>query len=680
MHTIFKLQKAKSDKANLFFAFFLFFQTLGTAQLVTPQIIQQHIYGGSAAERIYTIQQTSDGGFIAVGNTNSYLNDGDIRDSARFIASGNFVDNNSDLWVIKLDAKFNIQWQRVFGGNGFDAGLAIKQLPSGAYIIAGYLASSGGDTSGVHASHNVGTSKDGVVVKLNANGTTAWKKVMGGGGDDVFEKIQLMPDGGFLLCGITNSNDGDIPTMAYHDTPYDNNFGDAWLVKLDSMGVLVWQRVIGGENKDSFTGMDKTADGNYILGGFTNSTTGDLTGIQIGYDRKAWILKISPTGTILWQKVAFKALNIETRPYSILTSASGDYYLGGISVQNYSSVFDYCVIKFSSAGDFKWLKTYGGSADDWARSLTRSVFDDGVFISGYTLTNNDGDITGWHGEHDAWIVHCDTSGNIVQKICVGGTDYDYFWNSCSTWDGRPIFAGYSKSTNGDLAGITKRGDLDAWIVELNWGYSVTLTAKVILEGAYNSTTGLMSDSLRKLSSFPLTSPYGTGEVINPCVLIMTGNAAVVDWIKVELRDKTDSSKVKKTRSALLLRNGNIVDIDGVSTLFINNVLPDNYFVSISHRNHLAIRTLTPVALAQTPISLDFTNPLTPSYGNILTGTPTQIYSGDINSSGLIDATDRSATWNARNQTGYLDADCNLNGVVDANDRALTWNNRNKTKN
>ncbi len=435
-----------------------------------PTIIQQHIYGGSASERLYAIQQTLDGGFIASGNTNSYIGDRDIDDVVRRQLGQIAVDANNDLWVIKLDANYKIQWQRVFGGNGFDGGLAIKQTSDGSYIVAGYLSSSGGDNSGVHPSHNGGTTRDALVCKLNSDGSTAWIKLMGGGGDDQFEKIQITPDGGILLCGFTNSNDGDVPANLYHDNPFNDVYGDAWLVKLDANGNLLWQRVIGGENKDAFTGMDKAPDGNYILGGFTNSNLGDLKGVQFGYDRKAWIVKVTPEGKILWQNVAGKVNNnIETRPYSIITSQAGDFYLGGVTAQDSASTMDFFLVKFNSNGEYKWARTYGGSGDDWARSLAHSTPDDGIFITGYTLTNNNGDVSGFHNEHDAWILHCDSTGNILQKIIAGGSDYDYFWNTCNTSDGRAIFAGYSKSRDFDLAGIPKRGDLDGWIVEFDWG-------------------------------------------------------------------------------------------------------------------------------------------------------------------------------------------------------------------
>ena len=208
---------------------------------------------------------------------------------------------------------------------------------------------------------------------------------------------------------------------------------------------------------------------------------------------------------------------------------------------------------------------------------------------------------------------------------------------------------------------------------------LTLKAKVFLQGPYNSGTGLMNDALRLLPSFPTTSPYGTNETIDPAILTVSGNDAIVDWIKVELRDKTTPATVLQTRSAILQRDGDIVETDGVSPVFFNSVVSDNYYVTVSHRNHLGVRSSNVVNFDFNVTTLDFTNTATPIYGNILTSNAVfQIYSGDTDNSGVINATDRSATWNNRNQTGYLNSDCSMNGVVDATDRSLTWNNRNKT--
>ena len=184
-------------------------------------------------------------------------------------------------------------------------------------------------------------------------------------------------------------------------------------------------------------------------------------------------------------------------------------------------------------------------------------------------------------------------------------------------------------------------------------YNVTikglvLCAKAFLSGPYNATTGLMTDSLRQKGLLPLSTPYGSGtytlgytsvnnistETTTPAVLSVTGNNAIVDWVFVQIRSKVDSSIVLGTRSALMQRDGDIVDMDGTSPLKFADFLPDNFFVSIKHRNHIGIMTANKYALSLTPNCIDFTTTSTPLFiqpgkkGNPapLTG-PTRIQNG-----------------------------------------------------
>ncbi len=184
-------------------------------------------------------------------------------------------------------------------------------------------------------------------------------------------------------------------------------------------------------------------------------------------------------------------------------------------------------------------------------------------------------------------------------------------------------------------------------------YNVTikglvLCAKAFLSGPYNATTGLMTDSLRQKGLLPLSTPYGSGtytlgytsvnnistETTTPAVLSVTGNNAIVDWVFVQIRSKADSSIVLGTRSALMQRDGDIVDMDGTSPLKFADFLPDNFFVSIKHRNHIGIMTANKYALSLTPNCIDFTTTSTPLFiqpgkkGNPapLTG-PTRIQNG-----------------------------------------------------
>jgi hypothetical protein len=230
-----------------------------------------------------------------------------------------------------------------------------------------------------------------------------------------------------------------------------------------------------------------------------------------------------------------------------------------------------------------------------------------------------------------------------------------------------------------------------WEMDLK-NVGLTLNAKVFLQGPFNSTTGLMIDSLRKLASFPLTSPYGTNETINASVLNVSGNNSIVDWVKIELRDKNTPATVLQTHSALLQSDGDIVEIDGITPVFFSGVSADNYYVTVKHRNHLSVTT----ASAQTfsngvNTNLNYTNAQT--YGtNALKSVNGTLcmWAGDANGDGQIKYTnannDRAALLSRLNSVltgvvlGYYNEDVNMDGVVKYtnanNDRSVILSNLN----
>ncbi len=222
--------------------------------------------------------------------------------------------------------------------------------------------------------------------------------------------------------------------------------------------------------------------------------------------------------------------------------------------------------------------------------------------------------------------------------------------------------------------------------------NLLLNAKVMLEGPYNSGTLMMDDDLRTGNYIPTEEPFaslgftsvnnvGEETISDLSILNTNGNTAVVDWLFVELRSNADPNVVVATRSGLLLRDGSVVDVDGISSLTFNDLNEDTYYVAIRHRNHLSVRTANAVSLSASSATLvDFTSAATPVNGTAarkdINGTLV-LWAGDANTNNQVDAADRSETWNNRNQTGYLDADVDMSGSVTASDRSITWNNRNK---
>ncbi len=226
-------------------------------------------------------------------------------------------------------------------------------------------------------------------------------------------------------------------------------------------------------------------------------------------------------------------------------------------------------------------------------------------------------------------------------------------------------------------------------------HRVIIALRSMLEGPYNSGTGLMGDNLRSLGYLPLSEPYsalgytfvngGSGAATLPAVLSVTGNNAVVDWMVVELRDATTPATVLATRSALIQRDGDVVATDGVSPVIFSHV-PGSFHVALRHRNHLACMTAAPLALGTTPSTLDLTLAATPTYGTAARkaiGPVQTLWAGDVTFNGVLRYTgpvnDRDPILVAVGSTtpnntvgGYLRTDVNLDGLAkytgSANDR------------
>ena len=241
--------------------------------------------------------------------------------------------------------------------------------------------------------------------------------------------------------------------------------------------------------------------------------------------------------------------------------------------------------------------------------------------------------------------------------------------------------------------------------------SLPFSGNVYLQGSYNTTTGLMNDNLRTLNLIPTTEPYSAlftqvkgnnNAQTTPAVLATTGSTAIADWVFLELRNATTPSTVVATQSALVRCDGTIVDKDGNTVLYFNTIPEGDYFVAVRHRNHLGIRTSTPLSMTEkTTTVFDFTSTASSIYVNpsITTNTPTTtvtyngntfraLWTGDVNRDGFIkyngSSNDRGVILTkvggilTGTSSGYISEDINLNGIAkyngSANDRAVLLTN------
>ena len=138
--------------------------------------------------------------------------------------------------TIKVTAQPTIEWLKCLGGSIWDVGRDIKQTQDGGYIVAGYAMSNDGDVSGNHSDYF-----DDWIVKITANGKIQWQKCYGGRDEDYAFSIALTLDGGYIIAGESDSYDGDVTG---------NHGADMWVVKIESIGTLQWQKCLGGRGNE----------------------------------------------------------------------------------------------------------------------------------------------------------------------------------------------------------------------------------------------------------------------------------------------------------------------------------------------------------------------------------------------------------------------------------------------
>jgi hypothetical protein len=385
-------------------------------------------------------------------------------------ADGDVTGNHGggDAWVMKLDAAGTIVWQKAFGGTGLDSAQSIQLTPDGGYIVAGDSNSTDGDVTGNHGGG------DAWVMKLDATGTIVWQKTFGGTRLDSAQSIQLTPDGGYIVAGYTSSNDGNV--TGYHGGfSLCGNFGsqvcpnnDAWVMKLGPTGTLVWQKAFGGTGLDSAQSIQLTPDGGYIVAGYSNSTDGDGAGNYIynGYTQ-AWVVKLNTTGAIIWQKTFGGQGYGPVSAKSIQPTLDGGYIVAGY-ITPYNN--DAWVVKLDAIGAVQWGRSLGGTQLDVAESI-QPTNDGGYIVAGYTTSGDVAVNHPYNGYSDAWIVKLSNLGVIEWQKASGGTGNDVAYSIIPTLDGGYIVAGYTTSTDGDVIG--NHGGDDAWVVKLGYGLSTT---------------------------------------------------------------------------------------------------------------------------------------------------------------------------------------------------------------
>jgi len=294
------------------------------------------------------VQQTSDGGYIVVGETNTHSSD-------------------SDALILKLDSDGNIIWSVSYGGTQRDTARSVQETLDGGYIVAGWTNSYGAGDYDVW------------ILKLDLNGNLNWSKTFGDSGDDKAISIIQTQDGGYAVAGWTSS--------------YGSGGVDVWVLKLDANGNRLWDKTFGGSANDDGRAIIQESSGNYIIAGRTSSYgAGNID---------VWILKLDVNGNKIWDKTFGGVQNDYAS--SITESRDGTYVVAGWTNSFGAGNWDILTIKVDSNANIIGFKTFGKAGSDNAYSIT-STYDGGYILAGLTSSYGAGGL-------DFWVLKLDANGD-----------------------------------------------------------------------------------------------------------------------------------------------------------------------------------------------------------------------------------------------------------------------------
>jgi len=360
-------------------------------------------YGGTGEDEAYSIQQTSDGGYIVAGMTKS------------------FGEEEGDVWIIKIGPGGNIQWQKTYGENYWDAAYAIAQTYDGGYVMSGAL---DGEGWGIW------------VLKLDPEGEVEWQKFLKGKDYEfgVAYSVQQTTDGGYIAAGEFRY--GEVDT-------------DVWILKLAPDGTKEWDKTYGGNDPEHAYTLQQTSDGGLVVAGQNDRPLyGEGGGI--------WVLKLHPSGEIQWQKTYAGEKEDEAR--SIQQTNDGGYIVVGRTSSFDVGSIDIWVLKLDPEGSMEWQQTIGGEGQDYAQSV-QQTFDGGYIVAGttYSFGNGDGDI---------WVLKLDKNGDVEWQKTYGGYDKEEAYSILQTYEGGYAIAGFTASYGA--------GAMDCIVMKLSPNGSVAL--------------------------------------------------------------------------------------------------------------------------------------------------------------------------------------------------------------
>ncbi|TGE24803.1 T9SS type A sorting domain-containing protein [Hymenobacter aquaticus] len=432
-------------------------------------------YGGSAYDGLYALHQTTDGGYLLAGSSESPI-------------SGVKSQAKRGYWVVRTDANGNKLWDKTFGGTSVATLCSVRPTADGGYLLGG---TSRAGLEEDKTQPNRG-GDDYWVVKIDANGTKLWDKTFGGTDTDVLQDLQPTADGGAVLGGYSSSGvTGDKSQPNY------GAGSDFWVIRLDANGNKLWDKTLGTtEPEPQKVALCLTPDGGILLG--TSSAAGingDKTQSRKG-GSDYWLIRLDANGTKLWDRTI--GGTGEDYLYALAPTNEGGFILGGHSssragadkTQPSRGDADYWLVKVDALGQFQWDSSLGGPNSDFLFSVQQTT-DGGYFAAGHSYSGQGGDKSqALRGINDYWVAKLNPEGAKQWEASYGGSDYDFLSQARQTADGGYLLGGQSHSSQGGDVTQATYGAADFWVVKIGGTATATTAPKTAgLLHAYPNPAG-----------------------------------------------------------------------------------------------------------------------------------------------------------------------------------------------
>ncbi len=419
-------------------------------------ILFQQCYGGSGGDVLWDVYKKAEGGYYVFASSTS--SDGDLP----------FNYGKMDFWLFETDALGQIIWQKIYGGSDSDTPKQFLSLPDGGFLLFGDTFSVDGDVGCNHRPN--GATSDLWLVRTDSLGNKLWDRCYGGSHQEFAGKIiHDHEEDCFIIVASTGSDDGDISD---HKGSY-----DAWVLKLDSMGNIIWERTYGGTGQDHGYSICLTSDGGYILGASAGLTAGTVNGDiycreDLSLDRgyTGWLLKLNKRGEIEWQQCYGETIN------GIIETADGGYvFIGFTDMDNEDAdcfygydkkTWDTWLVKTDSRGVIEWQRCLGGTKIDTPKFL--KLLDDGTYLIGGESNSKNFDVS--CGQSTAGftgvLYRVSAEGDLLWSQCFSSLFESSIRNIEVISPDHYVLAAKTRGTGNDVNCNYHGGTMDGWLVEI----------------------------------------------------------------------------------------------------------------------------------------------------------------------------------------------------------------------